>query len=338
MVNERISAAPVAPGTPTAPAVSTVAESAGATLPDVDLSVTLAGWRLDNPVIAAAGTFGYGREFADIYDINRLGTFAFKGTTEEARTGNPTPRIAEGRDGILFSIGLQNPGAAHVLAHELPDMETYFHKKVIANLAAFTVDGYARLAAMFAGADKVGILEINISCPNADGGAAFGTTAEGARRVTAAVRAVTDKPVFIKLVPDVPDITDIARACEDAGADGLTVANGYTGLRMNLRTGRPQVANGVAGYGGPAVFPMALARVFRVASAVHIPIIGTGGVTTAEDVLEMLAAGATAVGVGAANLRDPYACLHIVEDLPAACRKYGIRTLDKHRQNPCPHP
>ena len=294
----------------------------------VSTAVTLSGWELDNPVIPASGTFGYGLEFAELYDINRLGTFSFKGTTEEARFGNPLPRIAEATAGIINSIGLQNPGADHVIAHELPELKKVFHKKVIANIGGATTDEYVRLADRFSREEQVGLLEINISCPNvAHGGMAMGTSPELAYEVTRAVKAVAGKPVYMKLSPNVTDITCIARACEEGGADGISMINTLTGMRIDPARRCPVIANKIAGYAGPALFPVALAMVWRVYEAVSIPIIGMGGVSTAEDVVEMMLAGATAVEVGAANLLDPYASLRIVEELPAVMKKYGIENL-----------
>ena len=294
----------------------------------VSTAVTLSGWKLDNPVIPASGTFGYGLEFAELYDINRLGTFSFKGTTEEARFGNPLPRIAESTAGIINSIGLQNPGADHVIAHELPELKKVFHKKVIANIGGATTDEYVRLADRFSREEQVGLLEINISCPNVKhGGMAMGTSPELAYEVTRAVKAVAGKPVYMKLSPNVTDITCIARACEEGGADGISMINTLTGMRIDPARRRPVIANKIAGYAGPALFPVALAMVWRVYEAVSIPIIGMGGVSTAEDVIEMMLAGATAVEVGAANLLDPYASLRIVEELPAVMIKYGIENL-----------
>ena len=298
----------------------------------VSTAVTLSGWKLDNPVIPASGTFGYGLEFAELYDINRLGTFSFKGTTEEARFGNPLPRIAESTAGIINSIGLQNPGADHVIAHELPELKKVFHKKVIANIGGATTDEYVRLADRFSREEQVGLLEINISCPNVKhGGMAMGTSPELAYEVTRAVKAVAGKPVYMKLSPNVTDITCIARACEEGGADGISMINTLTGMRIDPARRRPVIANKIAGYAGPALFPVALAMVWRVYEAVSIPIIGMGGVSTAEDVLEMIMAGATAVEVGAANLRDPYAAEKIVRALPDVMEKYGIENLDEIR-------
>lgn len=292
------------------------------------LSVNLCGIELDNPVIPASGTFGFGREFAEFYDINILGTFSFKGTTLHPRFGNPTPRIAEAPAGMLNAVGLQNPGVEHVIAHELPEMKAYFHKPVMANISGFSLEEYVEVARRLDGEAQVGWLEVNISCPNVHGGGmSFGTDPVCAARVTAAVKAVTKKPVIIKLSPNVTDIVSIARACEDAGADGVSLINTLLGLRMNLRTRKPLLANTTGGLSGPAVFPVALRMVYQVANAVKIPVVGMGGVSSAEDVLEMLMAGAAAVEVGAANLVNPCACKEIIEALPAAMDKYKIETL-----------
>ena len=292
------------------------------------LSVNLCGIELDNPVIPASGTFGFGREFAEFYDINILGTFSFKGTTLHPRFGNPTPRIAEAPAGMLNAVGLQNPGVEHVIAHELPEMKAYFHKPVMANISGFSLEEYVEVARRLDGEAQVGWLEVNISCPNVHGGGmSFGTDPVCAARVTAAVKAVTKKPVIIKLSPNVTDIVAIARACEDAGADGVSLINTLLGLRMNLRTRKPLLANTTGGLSGPAVFPVALRMVYQVANAVKIPVVGMGGVSSAEDVLEMLMAGAAAVEVGAANLVNPCACKEIIEALPAAMDKYKIETL-----------
>ncbi len=292
------------------------------------LSVNLCGIELDNPVIPASGTFGFGREFAEFYDINILGTFSFKGTTLHPRFGNPTPRIAETPSGMLNAVGLQNPGVEHVIAHELPEMKAYFHKPVMANISGFSLEEYVEVARRLDGEAQVGWLEVNISCPNVHGGGmSFGTDPACAARVTAAVKAVTKKPVIIKLSPNVTDIVSIARACEDAGADGVSLINTLLGLRMNLRTRKPLLANTTGGLSGPAVFPVALRMVYQVANAVKIPVVGMGGVSSAEDVLEMLMAGAAAVEVGAANLINPCACKEIIEALPAAMDKYKIETL-----------
>ena len=292
------------------------------------LSVNLCGIELDNPVIPASGTFGFGREFAEFYDINILGTFSFKGTTLHPRFGNPTPRIAETPSGMLNAVGLQNPGVEHVLTHELPEMKAYFHKPVMANISGFSVADYAYTCEKLDAQAQVGWLEVNVSCPNVHGGGmSFGTDPACAAQVTKAVKAVTSKPVIIKLSPNVTDIVSIARACEDAGADGVSLINTLLGLRMNLRTRKPLLANTTGGLSGPAVFPVALRMVYQVANAVKIPVVGMGGVSSAEDVLEMLMAGAAAVEVGAANLVNPCACKEIIEALPAAMDKYNIETL-----------
>lgn len=294
----------------------------------MNTKVTLSGWELNNPIIPASGTFGFGKEFAELYDINILGSFSFKGTTPEERFGNPTPRIADSDTGMINSIGLQNPGADHVIAHELPEMKRYFQKKVIANLGGSTTEDYVGLAERFGREEQVGILEINISCPNVRcGGMAFGTSPEKAYEVTKAVRAVTDKPIYMKLTPNVTDITAIARACEEGGADGISMINTLSGMRIDLRRKKPVIANKIAGYSGHALLPVALAMVYRVYEAVSIPIIGMGGVNSAEDVIEMMLAGATAVGVGTANLIDPYASKRIIEELPGVMKKYGIENL-----------
>lgn len=292
------------------------------------LSVNLCGIELDNPVIPASGTFGFGREFAEFYDINILGTFSFKGTTLHPRFGNPAPRIAEAPAGMLNAVGLQNPGVEHVIAHELPEMKAYFHKPVMANISGFSLEEYVEVARRLDGEAQVGWLEVNISCPNVHGGGmSFGTDPACAAQVTKAVKTVTSKPVIIKLSPNVTDIVAIARACEDAGADGVSLINTLLGLRMNLRTRKPLLANTTGGLSGPAVFPVALRMVYQVANAVKIPVVGMGGVSSAEDVLEMLMAGAAAVEVGAANLVNPCACKEIIEALPAAMDKYKIETL-----------
>ena len=289
------------------------------------LSVNLCGIELDNPVIPASGTFGFGREFAEFYDINILGTFSFKGTTLHPRFGNPTPRIAETPSGMLNAVGLQNPGVEHVQTHELPEMKAYFHKPVMANISGFSLEEYVEVARRLDGEAQIGWLEVNISCPNVHGGGmSFGTDPACAAQVTKAVKTVTSKPVIIKLSPNVTDIVAIARACEDAGADGVSLINTLLGLRMNLRTRKPLLANTTGGLSGPAVFPVALRMVYQVANAVKIPVVGMGGVSSAEDVLEMLMAGAAAVEVGAANLVNPCACKEIIEALPAAMDKYKI--------------
>lgn len=294
----------------------------------VNTKVNLSGWELDNPVIPASGTFGYGKEFAELYDINILGTFSFKGTTVEPRFGNPTPRIAESDTGIINSIGLQNPGMEHVIAHELPEMKKFFRKKVIANVSGFSVDDYVKLCEAFGKQEHVGILEVNVSCPNVNGdGLPIGTSCDNVYEITKAVKNVTDKPIYVKLSPNVTDIATIARSAEEAGADGISLINTMTGMRINLKTMRPIIAKKIAGYSGRALFPVALRMVYQVYEAVKLPIIGIGGVSSAEDVLEMMMAGATAVGVGAANLLDPYASKTIIEDLPAVMQKYKISNL-----------
>lgn len=290
--------------------------------------VKLCGTELANPVIPASGTFGYGAEFAALYDINCLGTFSFKGTTRLPRFGNPGPRIAEAPAGLLNSVGLQNPGVDAVIAEELPRLREVFHKPVMANVCGFFVDEYVEVAAKLDSCPEVGWLEINISCPNVHGGGmGFGTSCESAAEVTREVRAAVKKPVIVKLTPNVTDIVSIARACEKAGADGLSFINTLLAMRIDPATRRPVLKNLTGGLSGPAVFPVALRMVWQVYEAVGIPIIGMGGVSSAEDVIEMLLAGATAVGVGAANLREPYAARDMVEDLPAAMKKYGIENL-----------
>ena len=295
----------------------------------VNTRVTLSGWELDNPVIPASGTFGYGYEFAKIYDINCLGTFSFKGTTREPRLGNPLPRIAEYDGGLLNSVGLQNPGVRAVVDRELPRLRQCFYKKVIANVSGFSLEEYAETCAILDREEQVGLLEVNISCPNVHaGGMAFGTDPEAAAAVTRAVKAVTTKPVYMKLSPNVTDITAIARACQEAGADGLSLINTLMGMRIDPRTRKPILANGTGGMSGPGVFPLAVRMVWQVFEAVDIPIIGMGGVSTARDVIELMLAGATAVEVGAANLRDPFAAKTIVETLPREMERYGIRDLN----------
>lgn len=293
-------------------------------------SVTLSGWTLDNPVIPASGTFGYGKEFAALYDINCLGSFSFKGTTRQARFGNPTPRIAECPAGMINSVGLQNPGVEHVLQYELPEIATYFHKLVIANVGGFSVAEYAETCAMLDQAKQVGLLEVNISCPNVHkGGMGFGTTPEAAAEVTRAVKAVTTKPVYMKLSPNVTDIVSIAKACEEAGADGICLINTLMGMRIDRKTRRPVIANRMGGYSGAGIFPVALRMVYQVYEAVQIPIIGMGGVRSAGDVIEMMLAGATAVEIGAANLTDPFVCRDIVRDLPQVMEADRIATLQE---------
>ncbi len=294
----------------------------------VDLRVDLSGIMLDNPVIPASGTFGYGQEFAALYDINCLGTFSFKGTTQDPRFGNPTPRIAETPAGMLNAVGLQNPGVEKVVAEELPRLRQIFRKPVMANVSGFSVEEYAHTCALLDREEQVGWLEVNISCPNVhNGGMSFGATPEAAARVTRAVKAVTTKPVYMKLSPNVADIAAIAQACEEAGADGVSLINTLLGMRFDLKSRRPLLANGTGGLSGPAVFPVALRMVYQVYEAVHIPVIGMGGVSSAEDVIEMMLAGAAAVEVGAANLVNPYACRDIIQDLPRVMEKYGIRSL-----------
>ena len=297
------------------------------------LSVTLCGIELDNPVIPASGTFGFGKEFSEYYDINILGTFSFKGTTREARFGNPTPRIAECPAGMLNAVGLQNPGVDHVIARELPEMKAYFHKPVMANVSGFSVEEYVDVCRKLDREPQVGWLEVNISCPNVHGGGmSFGTSPQAAAEVTKAVKAVTTKPVIIKLSPNVTDIVSIAKACEDAGADGVSLINTLLGMRMDLRTQKPLLANVTGGLSGPAVFPVALRMVYQVANAVKIPVVGMGGVSCAADVLEMMMAGASAVEVGAANLVNPWACRDIIRDLPEVMDKYRIETLRELRK------
>ncbi len=294
----------------------------------VDTSVVLSGWRLDNPVIPASGTFGFGNEFKDFYDINILGTFSFKGTTKEPRFGNPTPRIAECTSGMINAVGLQNPGIDRVIAEELPRMKEYFHKPVIANISGFSIEEYAYCCERIDKEEQVGIIEVNVSCPNVrHGGMSFGTSPEAAAEVTRAVKAVTTKPVYIKLSPNVTDIVSIARACEEAGADGLCLINTVLGMRIDTLRRRPVIANTMGGFSGAAIFPLAVRMVYQVASACSIPVIGCGGVESASNVIEMMMAGATAVEVGAANLRDPYASKKIVEALPVEMERLGIERL-----------
>ncbi len=292
------------------------------------LKVNLCGIELDNPVIPASGTFGFGYEFAELYDINILGTFSFKGTTKDARFGNPTPRIAECTSGMINAVGLQNPGVDKVISEELPKLKAVFNKKVMANVSGFSVEDYAYTCEKLDKEEQVGWLEVNVSCPNVHGGGmSFGTNPESAAEVTRAVKAVTKKPVFIKLSPNVTDIVAIAKACEQAGADGISLINTLLGMRIDLKTKRPVIANKMGGFSGPAIFPVALRMVYQVASNVNIPVIGIGGVSSAEDVIEMMLAGATAVQVGAANLVNPFACKEIIENLPAAMDKYRIENL-----------
>ncbi len=291
----------------------------------VDLSVNLAGMEMNNPVVPASGTFGFGKEFKDFYDINILGSFSFKGTTRNARFGNPTPRIAECTSGMINAVGLQNPGVEHVIKYELPEMKAYFNKKVIANVSGFSVEDYVYSCSLLDKEEQVGILEVNVSCPNVHGGGmSFGTSPECAAEVTRAVKAVTQKPVFIKLSPNVTDIVSIAKACEKAGADGICLINTILGMRIDIKKRKPVIANKMGGFSGNAIFPVAVRMVYQVAKACDVPVMGCGGVSSAKDIIEMMMAGATAVQVGAANLIDPYACKNIIESLPAECEKLGI--------------
>ncbi|MBR5442678.1 MAG: dihydroorotate dehydrogenase [Clostridia bacterium] len=292
------------------------------------LSVDLCGITLDNPIIPASGTFGFGYEFAELYDINVLGTFSFKGTTKDPRFGNPTPRIAECTAGMINAVGLQNPGVEKVISEELPKLAKCFDKKVMANVSGFAVEDYAYTCEQLDKCEQVGWLEVNVSCPNVHGGGmSFGTNPEAAAEVTAAVKKVTTKPVIIKLSPNVTDIVAIAKACEEAGADGISLINTLLGMRIDLKTKKPVIANKMGGFSGSAIFPVAVRMVYQVANAVNIPIVGMGGVTTAEDVVELMLAGASAVEVGAANLVNPYACRDIINDLPRVMDKYGINNL-----------
>ncbi len=292
------------------------------------MNVELCGITLDNPVIPASGTFGFGYEFAELYDINVLGTFSFKGTTKEPRFGNPTPRIAECASGMINAVGLQNPGVEKVISEELPKLKKCFNKKVMANVSGFSVEDYAYTCEKLDACEQVGWLEVNVSCPNVHGGGmSFGTDPSAAAEVTRAVKAVTKKPVIVKLSPNVTDIVAIARACEEAGADGISLINTMLGMRIDLRTKKPIIANKMGGFSGKAIFPVALRMVYQVANAVNIPVIGMGGVSCAEDVIEMMLAGATAVEVGAQNLVDPFACKTIIEELPRVMEKYRIENL-----------
>lgn len=294
----------------------------------VDLSVNLAGMEMENPIVPASGTFGFGNEFKDFYDINILGSFSFKGTTKDARFGNPTPRIAECKNGMINAVGLQNPGVHHVIEHELPEMKKYFHKPVIANVSGFSVEDYAYTCELLDREEQVGILEVNVSCPNVHGGGmSFGTSPEAAAEVTKAVKAVTTKPVFIKLSPNVTDIVSIAKACEEAGADGICLINTMLGMRVDIKRRQPVIANTMGGFSGDAIFPVAVRMVYQVSKACNIPVMGCGGVSTAKDVIEMMMVGATAVQVGAANLVNPYVCKEIIEALPIECEKLGINKL-----------
>ena len=292
------------------------------------LNVNLCGIELDNPIIPASGTFGFGYEFADIYDINVLGTFSFKGTTKDPRFGNPTPRIAECTAGMINAVGLQNPGVEKVICEELPKLKKCFNKKVMANISGFSIEDYVYTASLLDKEEQVGWLEINISCPNVHGGGmSFGTDYKSAAVVTKAVKEVTTKPVILKLSPNVTNIVEIAKACEDAGADGISLINTLLGMRIDLKTKKPIIANKKGGFSGPAIFPVALRMVYEVSNSVNIPVIGMGGVTTSDDVIEMMLAGATAVQVGAANLTNPYICKEIIEDLPQTMDKYNIKNL-----------
>lgn len=296
----------------------------------VNTKVNLCGIEISNPVIPASGTFGFGYEFASLYDINTLGTFSFKGTTKDARFGNPTPRIAETASGMLNSVGLQNPGVEKVISEELPKLRAVFHKPVMANVSGFAVEDYAYTCEKLNGEEQIGWFEVNISCPNVHGGGlAFGTDPKNAEAVTKAVKKVTNKPVIIKLSPNVTDITEIAKACEAAGADGVSLINTLLGMRIDLKTKKPVLANKMGGFSGPAIKPVALRMVYQVFDAVKIPIVGMGGISTAEDVIEMMLAGATAVQVGAANLIEPFACKNIIDDLPAVMAKYKINSLEE---------
>ena len=295
-----------------------------------DLRTTLCGIELANPVIPASGTFGFGYEFAELYDINMLGSFSFKGTTKDKRFGNPTPRIAECTSGLINAVGLQNPGVEDVIKHEMPKLKAVFGKPVMANVSGFSVEDYAYTVEKLDAEDQIGWFEVNVSCPNVHGGGmSFGTNPEAAAEVTRAVRKVTNKPIIIKLSPNVTDIVSIAKACEDAGADGISLINTLLGMRINLKTKKPVIANKMGGFSGPAIKPVAVRMVYQVYDAVKIPIVGMGGVESAEDVIEFMLAGATAVEVGAANLVNPYACRDIIEDLPRVMEKYGISSLSE---------
>lgn len=296
----------------------------------VNTKVNLSGMILDNPVIPASGTFGFGYEFADLYDINILGSISCKGTTKEPRFGNPTPRIAECTNGLINSVGLQNPGVDKVMSEELPKLAQVYKKPVIANVSGFSVDEYAYTCSKIDVHEQVGLIEVNISCPNVhNGGMSFGTNPDSAFEVTKAVKSVTNKPVYIKLSPNVTDITEIAKACEAAGADGISLINTLMGMRIDLKTKKPVIANKMGGFSGPAIFPVAVRMVYQVYEAVKIPIIGMGGVSSAKDVIEMMLAGASAVQVGAANLVNPFACKEIIEDLPSVMQKYNINSLEE---------
>jgi dihydroorotate dehydrogenase (NAD+) catalytic subunit len=296
----------------------------------VNTKIDLCGITIDNPIIPASGTFGFGAEFAELYDINILGTFSFKGTTRAERFGNPTPRIAETASGMLNSVGLQNPGVEHVIAHELPELKKFFNKPVMANVSGFSIEDYVYTCEQLNSEEQVGWIEVNISCPNVHGGGmSFGTSPEAAAEVTREVRRVVTKPIIIKLTPNVTSIADIAKACESEGADAVSLINTLSGMRINLRTKKPLLKNTTGGLSGPCVFPVALRCVYQVYDAVKIPIVGMGGISTAEDVIEMMLAGATATQVGAANLTDPFACKKIIEDLPEVMEKYKINSLNE---------
>ena len=300
----------------------------------VDTKVSLCGIELDNPVIPSSGCFGYGYEFAELYDINMLGTFSFKGTTRDARFGNPLPRIAECTSGLINAVGLQNPGVHKVIEEELPKLKKCFNKPVMANVSGFSIEDYAYTCELLDKEEQVGWLEVNVSCPNVHGGGmSFGTDPKMAAEVTKAVKAVTTKPVLMKLSPNVTDIVSIAKACEDAGADGISLINTMQGMRIDLNTRKPVIANVMGGFSGPAIFPVAVRMVYQVANAVKIPVVGMGGVSSAEDVLEMMMAGATAVEVGAANLVRPFACKEIIEKLPATMERYNINSLKELKKN-----
>lgn len=293
------------------------------------LNVELCGISLDNPIIPASGTFGYGYEFAQLYDINCLGTFSFKGTTLEPRFGNPTPRIADCSAGMINAVGLQNPGVEKVISEELPKLKECFHKPVMANISGFSIEEYVKVAERFNAEEQVAWLEVNISCPNVHGGGmAFGTDPKAAAEVVRAVKQVSNKPLIIKLSPNVSDIVSIAKACEEAGADGISLINTLLGMRIDLKTGKPVIANIMGGYSGPGVFPVALRMVYQVAKTVKIPVIGLGGISSAEDVIEMMMAGASAVEIGSANLVDPYICKEIIETLPMVMDRYGIKNIN----------
>ena len=295
-----------------------------------NLKTTLCGIELENPIIPASGTFGFGYEFAELYDINMLGSFSFKGTTKDKRFGNPTPRIAECTSGLINAVGLQNPGVEDVIKYEMPKLKAVFHKPVMANVSGFSVEDYAYTVGRLDAEEQIGWFEVNVSCPNVHGGGmSFGTNPEAAAEVTRAVRKVTNKPIIIKLSPNVTDIVSIAKACEDAGADGISLINTLLGMRINLKTKKPVIANKMGGFSGPAIKPVAIRMVYQVYDAVKIPIVGMGGVETAEDVIEFMLAGATAVEVGASNLINPYACRDIIRDLPAAMERYGISSLSE---------